>query len=313
MGGRPSIGAVAGQAAGAGRSVGAAVRRPGRADAARAVVRPRQARLPRRRLRRLQARRPGHGQHEAQRHHARPARRPPHAAGQLRRACAARSTPAAPCEGMDACTAAGVRRADLEQAARGARPVARRPRRSASATATASRTSSSTTAPRRCNDQLLMARRLVEAGVRCVTLSLRPLGQPRQELRPGPRPRRQARPGPDAPWSKTWTRAACSNDVTVVAWGEFGRTPRINNGRRPRPLAAGELCLPGRRRHADRPGHRRDQPPRRVRRQPAGPLPGSRSPRSTTTSASTRRRRTINDPTGRPQHLIAMEALHELV
>ena len=68
------------------------------------------------------------------------------------------------------------------------------PTRSASATATASRTSSSTTARRPCNDQLLMARRLVEAGVRCVTLTLRPLGQPRQELRPRPRPRRQARP-----------------------------------------------------------------------------------------------------------------------
>ncbi len=30
------------------------------------------------------------------------------------------------------------------------------------------------------------------------------------------------------PWSKIWKCAACSNDVTVIAWGEFGRTPRIN-------------------------------------------------------------------------------------
>ena len=52
-------------------------------------------------------------------------------------------------EGMDAVTAAGPRRADLEQAARRPRPVARSRQASASATATASPTSSSSTAPRR--------------------------------------------------------------------------------------------------------------------------------------------------------------------
>ena len=30
-------------------------------------------------------------------------------------------------------------------------------------------------------------------------------------------------------WSTTCTSAAWSNDVSVVVWGEFGRTPRINN------------------------------------------------------------------------------------
>ncbi len=49
------------------------------------------------------------------------------------------------------------------------------------------------------NDQLLMARRLVEAGVRVRDAVLRPLGQPRQELRPGPRSRRQARSVPQRP------------------------------------------------------------------------------------------------------------------
>ena len=30
-------------------------------------------------------------------------------------------------------------------------------------------------------------------------------------------------------------------DVSVVVWGEFGRTPRLNNTQQPRPLAAGQL------------------------------------------------------------------------
>ena len=129
----------------------------------------------------------------------RPARRPHAAARQLRRPAprarrqrrARRASTPPPQRALDVLTSSKLRR--------GARPVARRPRRCASATATASRTSSSTTAPRRCNDQLLMARRLVEAGVRVRDADLRPLGQPRQELRPGPRPRRQARPVPHRP------------------------------------------------------------------------------------------------------------------
>ena len=61
-----------------GRSIRrAAVRRPGRTDRAHALVRLRHARLSRPRLRPLQARRPRHGQHEAQGHVPRPARRPP--------------------------------------------------------------------------------------------------------------------------------------------------------------------------------------------------------------------------------------------
>ena len=32
-------------------------------------------------------------------------------------------------------------------------------------------------------------------------------------------------------------------DVSVVVWGEFGRTPKRQQERRPRPLAAGQLRL----------------------------------------------------------------------
>ena len=47
------------------------------------------------------------------------------------------------------------------------------------------------------NDHLLIARRLVEAGVRCVTLSYGRWDSARRQLRPGARPRRQARPMPE--------------------------------------------------------------------------------------------------------------------
>lgn len=80
-----------------------------------------------------------------------------------------------------------------------------------------------------CNEQLLMARRLVEAGVRSVTLSYGRwdshgdnFGLVRHH---GPR----------------LDQAVCAlvqdlhdrgmqDDVTVVVWGEFGRTPRVNSG-----------------------------------------------------------------------------------
>ena len=44
-------------------------------------------------------------------------------------------------------------------------------------------------------------------------------------------------------------------DETLVVWmGEFGRTPKINGGRRPRPLGPCLLGGPGRRRRARRTG-----------------------------------------------------------
>jgi len=79
------------------------------------------------------------------------------------------------------------------------------------------------------NDQLLVARRLVEAGVRCVTLTygrwdshgnnfnfMRDHGAKLDQCL-------------SALIEDLDTRGML-NDVTVVAWGEFGRTPRINNG-----------------------------------------------------------------------------------
>jgi hypothetical protein len=79
------------------------------------------------------------------------------------------------------------------------------------------------------NDQLLLARRLVEAGVRCVTLSygrwdshgknfdlVRDHGGKLDQCLSALIDDLEVR--------------GMLNDVSVVVWGEFGRTPRINNG-----------------------------------------------------------------------------------
>jgi hypothetical protein len=78
-----------------------------------------------------------------------------------------------------------------------------------------------------CNDQLLMARRLVEAGARCVTLSfgrwdshsknfdlVRDHGTKLDQCLTALVEDLDAR--------------GMLNDVAVIAWGEFGRTPKIN-------------------------------------------------------------------------------------
>lgn len=78
-------------------------------------------------------------------------------------------------------------------------------------------------------EQFLTARRLVEAGVGCVTLSIGGWdthGQNFQQLR------RQL-PEVDrgvANLVEDLNDRGLFDDVVVVMWGEFGRTPRINNG-----------------------------------------------------------------------------------
>src|SRR5262249_56749377 len=77
------------------------------------------------------------------------------------------------------------------------------------------------------NDQLLLARRLIEAGVRCVTLSygrwdshgknfdlVRDHGSKLDQCLSALIDDLEARDRLD--------------DTTIVVWGEFGRTPRIN-------------------------------------------------------------------------------------
>lgn len=76
-------------------------------------------------------------------------------------------------------------------------------------------------------EQFLMARRLIQAGVRCVTLNF---GTWDTHLKNFDRMRAKA-PDVDlgvAALVEDLHQQGMQNDVSVVVWGEFGRTPRIN-------------------------------------------------------------------------------------
>ncbi len=78
-----------------------------------------------------------------------------------------------------------------------------------------------------CNEHLLIARRLVEVGVRCVTLSFGRWdshGQNFDLVRDHGSKLDQC----VSALVKDLEDRGMLNDVTVVVWGEFGRTPRIN-------------------------------------------------------------------------------------
>ncbi|HMF12736.1 MAG TPA: DUF1501 domain-containing protein, partial [Gemmataceae bacterium] len=79
------------------------------------------------------------------------------------------------------------------------------------------------------NDQLLMARRLVEAGVRVVTLSYGRWDSHGQNFKLVRDHGAKLDQGLTALVEDLDARGML-DDVSVIAWGEFGRTPRINNG-----------------------------------------------------------------------------------
>ena len=79
-----------------------------------------------------------------------------------------------------------------------------------------------------CNEQLLVARRLVEVGVRCVTLSFGRWdshGDNFNLVRDHGGKLDQA----VSALIEDLDQRGMLNDVTVVVWGEFGRTPRVND------------------------------------------------------------------------------------
>ncbi len=78
-------------------------------------------------------------------------------------------------------------------------------------------------------DQFLMARRLVEAGVRCVTLSFGSWDRHGGNFERLPSQLAMFDQGITALVQDLHDRGL-DKDVSVVAWGEFGRTPRINPG-----------------------------------------------------------------------------------
>jgi hypothetical protein len=161
------------------------------------------------------------------------------------------------------------------------------------------------------NDQLLAARRLVEAGVRCVTLSygrwdshgknfdlVRDHGSKLDQCFSALVEDLEAR--------------GMLNDVTVIAWGEFGRTPRINKGagRDHWPQVSCALLAGG--------GMRTGQAIGATNR--LGEFAAQRPVQFQEVFATLYHNlglnpatTTINDPTGRPQHIIEAEPIHELV
>ncbi len=83
--------------------------------------------------------------------------------------------------------------------------------------------------PWRLLDQFLIARRLVEAGVRCVTLAFSRWDWHGGNFKRG----RQDMPMLDQGLSalvQDLDQRGMLDDVSVVVWGEFGRTPKINKG-----------------------------------------------------------------------------------
>src|SRR5262249_54383124 len=161
------------------------------------------------------------------------------------------------------------------------------------------------------NEQFLLARRLVEAGVRCVTLSygrwdshgknfdlVRDHGAKLDQAFTAQLDDLDAR--------------GMLNDVTVVVWGEFGRTPKINKGagRDHWPQVSCALLAGG--------GMRTGQAIGATNR--LGEYAKERPVHFGEVFATLYHnlgidlaRTTITDPTGRPQHLIDRAPIKELI
>jgi len=161
------------------------------------------------------------------------------------------------------------------------------------------------------NDQLLMARRLVEAGVRVVTLSygrwdshsknfdlVRDHGAKLDQCL--------------SALIEDLDVRGMLNDVSVVVWGEFGRTPRINNGAG-RDHWSRVSCA-----YMAGGGIRGGQAIGATNR--LGEYAASRPVHFQEVIATLYHNLGLNpatttvlDPTGRPQHLVAYPAMRELV
>jgi hypothetical protein len=161
------------------------------------------------------------------------------------------------------------------------------------------------------NDQLLLARRLVEAGVRCVTLSYGRWDSHGQNFALVRDHGAKLDQGFSALVEDLDARGLL-NDVTVIAWGEFGRTPRINPqaGRDHWPQVSCALLAGGGMKTGqaigatNRLGEHAKERPVHFQEIIATLYHNLGIDPATTT---------INDPTGRPQHLVERPAIRELV
>ncbi len=162
-----------------------------------------------------------------------------------------------------------------------------------------------------CNDHLLMARRLVEAGVRVVTLSYGRWDSHGKNFDLVRDHGAKLDQGLSALVEDLEVRGLL-NDVTVIAWGEFGRTPRINQGagRDHWPqvscaiLAGGGMKLGQAIGATNRLGEYAARRPVQFQEVFATLYKNLGIDPATTH---------LIDPTGRPQHLVQMPAIPELV
>jgi hypothetical protein len=161
------------------------------------------------------------------------------------------------------------------------------------------------------NDQLLMARRLVEAGVRCVTLTFGRWDSHGKNFDLVRDHGGKLDRGLSALMDDLEARGML-DDVTVAAWGEFGRTPRINKdaGRDHWPQVSCALLFGG--------GMKTGQAVGATNR--LGEYAKERPVRFGEVFATLYHNlgldpetTTLNDPTGRPQHLVDYPAMKELV
>jgi hypothetical protein len=161
------------------------------------------------------------------------------------------------------------------------------------------------------NDHLLMARRLVEAGVRCVTLSYGRWDSHGKNFDLVRDHGAKLDQGMSALIEDLELRGML-DDVTVIAWGEFGRTPRINKeaGRDHWPQVSCALLAGGGMRtgqvigSTNRLGEYAKDRPVHFQEVFATLYHNLGIPPETTT---------IIDPTGRPQHIIERPAIRELI
>jgi hypothetical protein len=161
------------------------------------------------------------------------------------------------------------------------------------------------------NDQLLLARRLVEVGVRCVTLSYGRWDSHGQNFDLVRDHGAKLDQGLSALVDDLSDRGML-NDVTVIAWGEFGRTPRINRnaGRDHWPQVSCAILAGG--------GTRTGQAIGATNR--LGEYAKERPVHFQEIFATLYHnlgidpeKTTITDPTGRPQYLVERKPLAELV
>ncbi|MFO0851350.1 MAG: DUF1501 domain-containing protein [Gemmataceae bacterium] len=161
------------------------------------------------------------------------------------------------------------------------------------------------------NDQFLMARRLVQAGVRCVTLTF---GRWDSHSKNFDLVRDHGAKLDQALSALVWDldRVGLLDDTTVIAWGEFGRTPRINKeaGRDHWPQVSCAVLAGG--------GLRTGQVVGSTNR--LGEYAKDRAVTFADVFATLYhalgldpQTATVPDPTGRPQHLTEGQAIRELV